>query len=80
MSHNQLEESIPDLPTGVQVFDLSHNHLSRSFPELLRNWIILPIALNNFLSAGIPTDLCNMVSMEVINLSDSSLSGELLNT
>ena len=81
MSHNQLEKSILDLPTGVQVFDLSHNHLSTSFPQSFGEIGLYYLLLsNNFLSVGIPTDLCNMVSMEVIDLSNGSLSGELLNS
>jgi hypothetical protein len=67
MSHNQLEESIPDLSTGVQVIDSSHNHLSTSFPQSFGEIGLYYLLLsNNFLSVGIPTDLCNMVSMEVI--------------
>ncbi|PUZ52495.1 hypothetical protein GQ55_6G274700 [Panicum hallii var. hallii] len=78
MRYNQLEGRIPDLPTGVQVLDLSHNYLSGSLPQSFGgNEFYYLLLSNNSLSGVIPTDLCNMVSMEVIDLSSNNLSGEL---
>ncbi|KAG2585453.1 hypothetical protein PVAP13_6KG385900 [Panicum virgatum] len=80
MRYNQLEGRIPDLPTGVQVLDLSHNYLSGSLPQIFGgNELYYLLLSNNSLSGVIPTDLCNMVSMEVIDLSSNNLSGELPN-
>jgi Leucine-rich repeat (LRR) protein len=78
MRYNQLEGSIPDLPTGLRVLDLSHNYLSGSLPQSFRDNVLYYLLLsNNFLSEEIPTDLCNMVWMEVIDLSSNHLSGVL---
>jgi Leucine-rich repeat (LRR) protein len=78
MRHNQLEGSFPDLPASLQVLDLSHNYLSGSLPQSFRGNVLHYFLLsNNFLSGVIPTDLCNMVRMEVVDLSSNNLSGVL---
>ena len=80
MRYNQLEGRIPDLPTGVRMLDLSHNYLSGSLPQSFGgNELYYLLLSNNSLSGVIPTDLCNMLSMEVIDLSSNNLSGELPN-
>ncbi|RCV32101.1 hypothetical protein SETIT_6G230900v2 [Setaria italica] len=80
MRYNQLEGSIPDLPTGIQLLDLSHNYLSGSLPQNVGGRELYYLLLShNFLSGVIPTNLCKTVSMEVIDLSNNNLSGELPN-
>lgn len=80
MRYNQLEGSIPDLPTGIQLLDLSHNYLSGSLPQKVGGRELYYLLLShNFLSGVIPKNLCKMVSMEVIDLSNNNLSGELPN-
>ncbi|CAL5013860.1 unnamed protein product [Urochloa decumbens] len=80
MRYNQLEGSIPYLPIGIQVLDLSHNYLSGSVPQSIGDRELYYLLLShNFLSGMIPTNLCEMVSMEVIDLSNNNLSGELPN-
>ncbi|CAL5004957.1 unnamed protein product [Urochloa decumbens] len=80
MRYNQLEGSIPDLPTSIQLSDLSHNYLSGSLPHSIGDKELYYLLLShNFLRGVIPMNLCKMVSMEVIDLSNNSLSGELPN-
>ncbi|CAL5000051.1 unnamed protein product [Urochloa decumbens] len=80
MRYNQLEGRIPDLPTGIQLLDLSHNYLSGSLPQSIGDKELYYLLLShNFLRGVIPTNLCKMVLTEVIDLSNNSLSGELPN-
>ncbi|KAL6900976.1 hypothetical protein ACP4OV_005652 [Aristida adscensionis] len=80
MRHNQLDGRIPDLPTGIRVLDLSHNNLSGSLQKNFGDKDLYYLLLShNSLTGVIPTDLCKMVSMEVIDLSNNQLSGELPN-
>lgn len=78
MRSNQLEGNIPDLPVSVQVLDLSDNYLSGSIRQSFGNKKLHYLSLSrNFISGVIPIDLCNMISVELIDLSYNNLSGEL---
>ncbi|KAM0855543.1 hypothetical protein ACQ4PT_049703 [Festuca glaucescens] len=80
MRANQLEGSIPDLPTSIQKLDLSHNNLSGLLPQSFGNKELYYLSLShNYISGVITTDLCNMISVELIDLSNNNLSGELPN-
>ncbi|GJN29704.1 hypothetical protein PR202_gb17955 [Eleusine coracana subsp. coracana] len=75
---NQLVGGIPDLPGSVQALDLSSNRLSGPLPqELKAKEIYYMVLSDNFLNGGIPTYLCRMALMEVIDLSKNFFSGLL---
>uniref|UniRef100_A0ACD5ZVK2 Uncharacterized protein n=1 Tax=Avena sativa TaxID=4498 RepID=A0ACD5ZVK2_AVESA len=80
MRGNQLEGSIPDLPTSIQVLDLSYNNFSGSLPQSFGNKELYYLSLShNFISGVVTTDLCDMISVELIDLSNNKISGELPN-
>ncbi|KAF7047098.1 hypothetical protein CFC21_056064 [Triticum aestivum] len=80
MRNNKLQGNIPDLPLSIRVLDLSCNNLSGPLPHSFRDKELHYLSLSkNSISGVIPTDLCNMISLELIDLSDNNLSGELPN-
>ncbi|KAF7051888.1 hypothetical protein CFC21_060078 [Triticum aestivum] len=78
MRNNKLQGNIPDLPLSIRVLDLSNNNLSGSLPQsfVVKELHYLSLSKNS-ITGVIPTDLCNMISLELIDLSDNNLSGEL---
>ncbi|KAM3310207.1 hypothetical protein ACQJBY_031099 [Aegilops geniculata] len=80
MRNNKLQGNIPDLPLSIQVLDLSDNSLSGSLPQSFGDKELHYLSLSkNSITGVIPTDLCNMISLELIDLSENNLSGELPN-
>ncbi|XP_037428622.1 receptor-like protein EIX1 isoform X2 [Triticum dicoccoides] len=80
MRNNKLQGNIPDLPLSIRVLDLSCNNLSGPLPHSFRDKELHYLSLSkNYISGVIPTDFCNMISLELIDLSDNNLSGQLPN-
>uniref|UniRef100_A0ACD5Y884 Uncharacterized protein n=1 Tax=Avena sativa TaxID=4498 RepID=A0ACD5Y884_AVESA len=78
LKRNRFEGTIPDLPTSIQLLDISENYLSGSLPQYFGDKELHYLLLShNLLSGIIPEDLCNMVSMEVIDLSNNNFSEKL---
>ncbi|KAJ1269434.1 hypothetical protein BS78_07G211600 [Paspalum vaginatum] len=87
MKDNRLEGSIPDLPTSVQVLDLSSNYLSGSLPQRFggevpncwnksSNLYIIDFSSNNFWGE-IPSTIGSLNSLITLHLGKNNFSGSL---
>jgi hypothetical protein len=84
LSGNELQGSIPGFAftflNHLETLDLSTNELSGAIPTGLGNLSLNLTALNfsaNKLSGSLPPDLANMALLELLDLSDNSLSGTI---
>ncbi|CAN6715523.1 unnamed protein product [Malus baccata var. baccata] len=75
---NQLQGPIPMLPPSASYLDYSGNNFSSSIPadngDFLMSTVFFSLASNNF-HGIIPESVCKATSLQVLDLSNNSLSG-----
>ncbi|CAN1344931.1 Receptor-like protein 50 [Linum perenne] len=82
MHDNQLEGNLPFIPSPYYL-DFSHNHFSGSFPtEIFNNqdpslYLSFLSLSNNRLTGFIPTSICNLANLEVVDFSNNNLNGTI---
>ncbi|KAD6119007.1 hypothetical protein E3N88_10278 [Mikania micrantha] len=78
LSLNQIHGVVPDLIYGKQpLIDLSSNNLSGSLPLFPQDTIALIV--NNNMFSGSVSSLCNLTTLNRIDLSNNKLSGNIPN-
>ncbi|XP_072970805.1 receptor-like protein EIX1 isoform X2 [Typha angustifolia] len=77
LKSNNLEGSLPPLQVGFDLLDLSNNFISGPLPKLLPTSIIYLSLSKNLISGSIPSSICELTNMWVLDLSANHLSGEL---
>ncbi|XP_031248990.1 receptor-like protein EIX2 [Pistacia vera] len=84
LSYNQIYGTIPELTEAILIssLDLSSNNLSGSLPLVSSNMVTLDLSKNSF-SGEIGDFLCHEMNesknLQILNLEDNSLFGELPN-
>ncbi|CAN1813401.1 Receptor-like protein 7 [Linum perenne] len=82
MHDNQFEGNLPFIPSPSYV-DISHNHYSGSFPtEFFNNQYFRAFFLslsNNRFTGIIPTSICNLANLEVVDFSNNYFNGDVGN-
>ncbi|CAN1813403.1 Receptor-like protein 7 [Linum perenne] len=80
MHDNQFEGNLPFIPSPSYV-DISHNHYSGSFPtEFFNNQYFRAFFLslsNNRFTGIIPTSICNLANLEVVDFSNNYFNGTI---
>ncbi|KAJ3687538.1 hypothetical protein LUZ61_016702 [Rhynchospora tenuis] len=78
LSHNNLMGNLPTLSPNIAALDLSNNNISGPFPKELKMphlvYLLLP---GNSLSGSIPTYICDIPFLTLIDLSNNAISGNL---
>ncbi|XP_072970534.1 receptor-like protein EIX2 [Typha angustifolia] len=77
LKSNNLEGPLPPLPDGLEWLDLSNNFISGPLSKLLPTSISYLLLSNNSISGSIPSSICELTNMWVLDLSANHLSGEL---
>ncbi|CAN1180008.1 Receptor-like protein 32 [Linum perenne] len=79
MHDNQLEGNFPFIPSPISYF--SHNHLNGSFPTQYFNNQYTRLTFlslsNNSLTGIIPTSICNLVDLKVVDFSNNYFNGTI---
>ncbi|CAL4989199.1 unnamed protein product [Urochloa decumbens] len=77
LSSNRFAGPVPRFPRNIWYFDLSRNNLSGTLPDFrtmnLQNFLLY----NNSISGSIPSSLCLVQFLYILDLSGNMLSGEL---
>ncbi|CAN1813397.1 Receptor-like protein 50 [Linum perenne] len=79
MHDNQFEGNLPFIPSPYYL-DISHNHFSGSFPKFFNNQYFPAFFLslsNNRFTGIIPTSICNLDNLEVVDFSNNNLNGTI---
>ncbi|KAJ7970131.1 Leucine-rich repeat receptor protein kinase [Quillaja saponaria] len=80
LSHNQFSGKLPDLSTllaGCRKIDVGFNNLEGLLPLLPSNLTYLNLSKNRF--SGSLQNICKIVALKFLDLSDNMLSGEIPN-
>ncbi|CAN1266245.1 Receptor-like protein 12 [Linum perenne] len=87
MHDNQLEGNFPFIPSPISstkvgaYIDFSHNHLNGSFPTQYFNNQYTRLTFlslsNNSLTGIIPTSICNLVDLKVVDFSNNYFNGTI---
>nr|CAD1839347.1 unnamed protein product [Ananas comosus var. bracteatus] len=80
LASNRLEDSLPSLPDSMQWLDFSSNKFSGSLPRSFFKTNLLTVLLsNNSIGGNIPSSICNLQSLQMLDMSDNNIFGELPN-
>lgn len=75
---NRFEGQIPPPPPRIQALDLSENYFSGPFPQTLDTPNLRFLLLSqNLITGSIPSYICELSSLEYLDLSNNHLSGKL---
>uniref|UniRef100_A0ACD5TZF8 Uncharacterized protein n=1 Tax=Avena sativa TaxID=4498 RepID=A0ACD5TZF8_AVESA len=77
MQSNLLTGLIPKLPRTVEVLDISRNSLNGFVPNFRAPQLGVAIMFSNFITGTIPTSICQLEKLRVLDLSNNLLSMEL---
>ncbi|KAL3635790.1 hypothetical protein CASFOL_020337 [Castilleja foliolosa] len=77
LSNNQIEGPIPELAPSMTRLDLSNNQIEGPIPDLASTMTRLDLSDNMLMNGSIPDSLCQMKSLETLDLSKNRLSGNL---
>ncbi|KAF6986836.1 hypothetical protein CFC21_004549 [Triticum aestivum] len=77
MRSNLLTGLIPKLPTTIVVLDISMNSLNGFVSDFRAPRLQVAVLFSNLISGAIPTSICQMQKLRVLDLSNNLLSKEL---
>ncbi|VAH23914.1 unnamed protein product [Triticum turgidum subsp. durum] len=77
MRSNLLTGLIPKLPTTVVVLDISMNSLNGFVSDFRAPQLQVAVLFSNSISGAIPTSICEMQQLRILDLSNNLLSKEL---
>nr|XP_020196369.1 receptor-like protein EIX2 [Aegilops tauschii subsp. strangulata] len=77
MGSNLLTGLIPKLPRTVVVLDISNNSLNGFVSDFRAPQLQVAVLYSNSISGTIPTSICQMRKLRILNLSNNLLSKEL---
>ncbi|VAH11731.1 unnamed protein product [Triticum turgidum subsp. durum] len=79
MQSNLLTGLIPKLPKTTEVLDISHNSLNGFVPNFQAPHLEVAILFSNSITGTIPTSICRLRQLRVLDLSNNLFSVELPN-
>ncbi|KAL3635732.1 hypothetical protein CASFOL_020279 [Castilleja foliolosa] len=77
LSNNHIKGPIPELAPSMTHLDLSNNHIEGPIPELSSTMNYLDLSDNILINGSIPDSLCQLKSLQTLDLSKNHLSGNL---
>uniref|UniRef100_J3N1Y7 non-specific serine/threonine protein kinase n=3 Tax=Oryza brachyantha TaxID=4533 RepID=J3N1Y7_ORYBR len=78
LSSNQLSGPLPKLPTTLSSLDISKNNLSGPLPlDLGASELAVLILFDNSISGAIPSSLCKIQSLQLLDISGNKLTGSI---
>lgn len=77
LNSNKLTGQIPVLPEGLNIMDISRNSLSGSLPSNFGALYLFDLRLfSNRITGHIPQSMCELQSLDILDLADNLLVGE----
>ncbi|XP_037429385.1 receptor-like protein EIX2 [Triticum dicoccoides] len=77
MQSNQLTGLIPKLPRTIELLDISRNSLDGFVPNFQAPHLEVAVLFSNSITGTIPTSICRLQKLRVLDLSNNMLSKEL---
>ncbi|KAM0908753.1 hypothetical protein ACQ4PT_015239 [Festuca glaucescens] len=77
MQSNLLIGLIPKLPRTLEVLDISRNSLNGFVPNFRAPELVVAVLFSNSITGTIPTSICRLQKLQVLDLSNNLLSKEL---
>ncbi|KAM3413369.1 hypothetical protein ACQJBY_004508 [Aegilops geniculata] len=77
MQSNQLTGLIPELPRTIELLDISRNSLDGFVPNFQAPHLEVAVLFSNSITGTIPTSICRLQKLRVLDLSNNMLSKEL---
>ncbi|VAH11728.1 unnamed protein product [Triticum turgidum subsp. durum] len=77
MQSNLLTGLIPKLPRTIKLLDISRNFLNGFVEDLGAQNLQVPVLFSNAISGTIPTSICRLQKLRILDLSNNLLSKEL---
>ncbi|CAL4982102.1 unnamed protein product [Urochloa decumbens] len=77
LSSNRIAGPVPRFPRNISYIDLSRNNLSGTLPDFTALELGIYAIYNNSISGSIPSSLCLVQSLHILDLSGNILSGEV---